>query len=161
MSTADAATLEQIVEACLARAEARLTRMVNERNTRVIDATTAIVGSLHEEIQATAEAVDALSSNMAERVAALEQNITERRAYLDERIALAESRITTLADLIPGGAEALDEPPLREVVATLAAVVQRLERRPPPLWTQALIVSFIAIEVVQTIVIAAIIWRLA
>lgn len=161
MSAADTQELIGLIEAQFARSEVRLTTMVNERNTHVIDATTAIVGALHDEIKATTEAVDSLSANMAERVSALEDNITARRAYLDERIALAESRITTLADLIPGGAEALNEPPLREAVAALAAVVAHLERRPLPLWAQALIAAFVLIEVVQTIVIAVIISRLA
>lgn len=99
-------TLITHIEAALGRAEGRLAGVVNERTSRVIDATTAVIGGLHEEIQSTTEALNELSANLA-----------ERRRYLDERLALAERRIETLADLIPGGAAALGEPPLRRVVA--------------------------------------------
>jgi hypothetical protein len=109
--TADQAdALINHIEAALGRAEGRLAGVVNERTTRVIDATTVVIGGLHEEIQSTTEALNELSANLV-----------ERRRYLDERLALDERRIETLADLIPGGAEALGEPPLRQMVDAFLA----------------------------------------
>ena len=110
MTAAEAETMLALIEGSLARTEARLTSMVNERTTNVISATTAIVGALQEELNATTEAVTGLS-----------ENIAARRAHLDERLTLAERRIETLADLVPGGAEALGVQPLRQVVTDVAA----------------------------------------
>lgn len=110
MTAEEAQTLIHHIEASLARAEARLTSMVNERNTRVIDATTAIVGGLHEEIQAAAEALSALSENVA-----------ARRSALDRRLDQVDAQIAALAERVPGGVDAIAavgpaEPPLRELV---------------------------------------------
>lgn len=134
MTAAEAETLINHIDARMARAEGHLAGIVNERTTNVIDATTALHSGLHEEIRATSEAVQELS-----------ENIAARRKFLDERLALAEGRITTLADLIPGGAEALGEPPLRQVVEAYARETRRV------IWW--IIAGLIAVELAQWVVI--------
>jgi hypothetical protein len=106
--TADAQTIEEIVDACLARAEVRLTSMVNERNTNVISATAAIVEGLHQEIQSLDEAVMGLS-----------ENITARRRMLDERLIHVEARLDVIEDHIPAAVlPDPSRPPLRTLVET-------------------------------------------
>lgn len=134
MTVSDPDQLISYIDTRMARVEGHLAGVVNERTTRVIDATTAIVEGLHEEIIATTTAVAALS-----------ENIVARRVYIDERLVLLEGRIATLSDLVPGGAEALGEVPLRQEVHQHAAEMRRM------VWW--LIAGIIAVEVAQWIVI--------
>ncbi len=134
MST-DAATLEQIVEACLARAEVRLTHMVNERTTNVISATTALVVGIQEEVVTTGEALTSLSEtvtvtlaalngqvvSLERRVASLEENIAERRHLINVELASLRDAIDALQDAAPAGAPDPARPPLRALVATYRA----------------------------------------
>lgn len=145
------AHLETHLEAHLARVETRLIAAVNERATRMIDATTAVIGGLHEELQTNTAALDALSAN-----------IVERRAALDERLADQERRIAALADLVAGGAEALDLPPLRDTVAALAARVAAMEARPPaaPRWVIGMIALLALADAAQFAVYITLVWRL-
>jgi hypothetical protein len=133
MTAEEAETLIAHIGAEFARVEGRLTGVVNERTTRVIDATTAVIGGLHEELQANTEALDVLSAN-----------IIERRVYIDERLTLLEGHVATLADLIPGAAEALGHPPLRQLVEANARETRRI------VWW--IVAGLIAVEVVQWVV---------
>lgn len=146
--TADIDQLIAHLETHLARVETRLIAAVNERTTRMIDATTAIVGGLHEELQTNTAALDALSAN-----------IVARRAALDERLSVQERRIAVLADLVAGGAEALDLPPLRDTVAALAVRVGAVEARPAeaPRWVS---VAILLLVLSQLALVAVILWRL-
>lgn len=147
----DAQTIEEIVDACLARAEARLTTMVNERNTNVISATTSIVGGLHQEIQALDEAVEALS-----------ENITARRRMLDERLIQVEARLDEIEDHIPDAALTDPaRPPLRALVETYreeaaaAADVAMETRR----WLLILAILIFVVELAQWVLLFSLIWR--
>lgn len=132
----DAQTIEDIVETCLARAEARLTSMVNERNTNVINATAAIVEGLHQEIQSLDEAVAGLS-----------ENITARRRMLDERLIQVEARLDEIEDHIPAVVPPdPSRPPLRSLVEsyrqeTAHATATTAEMRRQLLILTALIVA--------------------
>jgi tetrahydromethanopterin S-methyltransferase subunit B len=133
MTIADPDQLISYIDTRMARVEGHLAGVVNERTTRVIDATTAIVSGLHDDLRATTEAVQVLS-----------ENIVERRVYIDERLTLLEGHVATLADLIPGAAEALGHPPLRQLVEANARETRRI------VWW--IVAGLIAVELVQWIV---------
>lgn len=132
MTAEEAETILDLLEGSLARAEQRLTTMVNERSTNVISATTAIVSGLHDDQQSLTEAMASLADHLTAAVGALRQDLVERRRYIDERLALVEGQVRTLADLVPGGAEALGETPLRQVVEAQHAAAEAARAE---LWT--------------------------
>lgn len=134
MTIADPDQLISYIDTRMARVEGRLAGVVNERTTNVIDAVTALNDGLHEEIRATSEAVQGLS-----------ENIVERRRYIDERLVLLEGHVVTLADLIPGGAEALGQAPLRQVVEANAREARRMA------WW--IVAGLIVVELAQWVVI--------
>lgn len=144
----DAQVIEEILEACLGRAEVRLTKMVNERNTNEISATSAIVEGLHEEIQSLDEAVMGLS-----------ENITARRRMLDERLIQVEARLDVIEDHIPAAVlPDPSRPPLRTLVETYrqeTANVARETRR----WLLVLTVLIVVIELAQWVLLLSLIWR--
>lgn len=134
MAATEAEELISYIDTRMSRVEGHLAGVVNERTTNVISATTAIVVGLQDDLHATTEALTGLS-----------ENIVARRVYIDKRLALVEGHVATLADLIPGGAEALGHPSLRQVVEAHAAETRRV------VWW--IVAALIAVEVAQWVVI--------
>jgi hypothetical protein len=132
--TTDTAQLGSLIKDALAEVEERLaermTRMVNERNTRVIDATTALVAVVREEVGETTKAVETMSEHTTAIISGLRADLTTRRAYIDERLALVEARNEEHADLLSQLIPSYQPlvvagRPLRELVTQQAALMEQ------------------------------------
>lgn len=115
MTTSEIEELARLLDGRLAAHEARITRVVNERTTNVIDATTAIVLGVQEDVHAVGQAVDDLRAHVLARVSRLEDGQAALRADVD---ALAEAQQVEL----PSRTEA---PSLREQIAAVGELATR------------------------------------
>lgn len=172
MSAADAVQLEQILDAALARAEVRLTHMVNERTTNVISATTALVGGIHEEVVSTGEALTLFSERVSQgltelggkfadleaRVGALEDNIAERRHLINVELASLRDALDAVQDAAPDQPADPDRPPLRALVATYRAETTTAQAETQR-WMRARF-AFIVVELAQWLFLIWLLWRL-